>query len=368
MTMSSPPEPGRSPTRRAVLTAAVATPAAGLAAALVLDGADAEAPGPDVSGRPGDGKASGPAPSPAPRPEPATGPGGPFRAHFPAGGLVTNEYAYRSPESDDARLSDDWVVTSGSLFAQWGFGWTGVPDGGTPGPDSGRYTGSSVFRLVTRRRDFDDTSVRCWVFLKPPGTTGRTPARDWDGGHLWLRYHGPQELYALSFRRRDGKAVLKRKHPAPGRPVDEEGVYTTLATSDHAAEYGRWHRIDATVGGCGDDRVRITLALDGRTVLDTEDWTPGRLAGPGGVGLRGDNTEMAFYGFTARDAGRRRRCADERPQGNPPDASGPDTPFAEAPLPEISVPEVSLPEVSLPGRSPRAGSRPEILRPEGEHG
>ncbi|MFI6121827.1 hypothetical protein ACIBCU_18650 [Streptomyces sp. NPDC051064] len=52
-------------------------------------------------------------------------------------------------------------------------------------------------------------------------------------------------------------AVLKRKHPAPGPPVDEEGAYTTLATADHALADGRWHQISATVTTRGDDRVRI---------------------------------------------------------------------------------------------------------------
>ncbi|MFF5900510.1 hypothetical protein ACFY8O_31955 [Streptomyces argenteolus] len=316
-------------TRRTLLTAAVAAPAAGLAAVLVSDG-----PGP-AQGPSGDGKAPGGSPSPAPDtsawPDTAGGPGQPFHASFPAEGLITNEYAHRNPDADDARLSPDWVVTSGSLLSRWGFGWTGEPDGDAPGPDSGRHTGSSVFRLVTRRRDFGDTSVRCWVYLKPPGTTGRTPARDWDGAHLWLRYHSAQELYALSFRRRDGRAVIKRKHPAPGRPVEEEGVYTTLASRDHAAEYGRWHRVDATVSGCGEHRVRITLALDGRTVLDAEDRAPGGLARPGGVGLRGDNTDMAFFGFTATvHAGADRRCP-----GGPPDASRPGRPWAESSGPEV---------------------------------
>ncbi|MFG2591820.1 hypothetical protein [Streptomyces sp. NPDC048438] len=295
------------PSRRTLLTAAVAAPAAGLAGVLTSDGPD-----PDTADRSWDGKAAGgpasggPGPGDADPAAPAGGPGTPFRPDFPVEGLVTNEYAYSHPDSADARLSHDWIVTSGSLFAHWAFGWTGVPDSEAPGPDSGLHTGSAVFRLVSRRQDFGDTTVRSWVFLKPPGATGRTPARDWDGGHLWLRHHSPQELYALSFRRRDGMAVLKRKHPAPGRPVDEEGVYTTLATADHALDYGRWHQISATVTTRGDDRVRIALSLDGRTVLDAEDREPGRLTEAGGVGLRGDNTEMAFFGFTARDhTGRR---------------------------------------------------------------
>ncbi|WP_329234434.1 hypothetical protein OHB07_30135 [Streptomyces sp. NBC_00111] len=310
------PEGGRSPSRRALLAAAVATPAAGFAAALTAD-----APDTGPAGRPADGKGTGgPAAAggtPWP-PERDDGPGEVFRPVFPVEGLVTNEYAHSHPDSGDARLSDDWAVTSGSLFAHWAFGWTGVPDGGSPGPGSAPHTGSSVFRLVTRRRDFGDTTVRCWVFLKPPGTTGRTPAQAWDGGHLWLRYRSPQELYALSFRRRDGAVVLKRKYPAPGRPEGEEGVYTALAAGEHAVAYGRWHQVSATVRGCDADRVRITLALNGRTVLDAQDRTPGRLATPGGIGLRGDNTEMAFFGFTARGGPGRRQCTESWDGGDRP--------------------------------------------------
>ncbi|WP_327379521.1 hypothetical protein [Streptomyces sp. NBC_01212] len=289
MTAPSAPDGGRAPSRRALLTAAVVTPAAGLAGVLAADSPDTDTPD--------DGKAPGDAPalggSPAETAEAL------FRPVLPAEGLVTNEYAFGRPDADDARLSRDWVVTSGSLLARWTFGWTGVPDGEPPGPDSGLHTGSSVFRLVTRRRDFGETTVRCWVYLKPPGTTDRTPARDWDGGHLWLRYHSAQELYALSFRRRDGTVVLKRKHPAPGRPADDEGLYTTLATADHALDYARWHQVSGTVSGPRDGRVRVALSLNGRKVLDAEDRDPGRLITAGGVGLRGDNTEMAFFGFTA---------------------------------------------------------------------
>ncbi|MEV7105284.1 hypothetical protein [Streptomyces atroolivaceus] len=318
--MSTAAVPGggrRTPSRRTLLSAAVATPAAGLAGVLIQDG-----PFSDAAGLPGDGKAPDGSPSGGGNPVesgPPAPPDGPeplFRPALPVDGLVTNAYAHGHPGAVDARISPDWVVTSGSLFAHWAIGWTGTPDGDAPGPGSAPHTGSSVFRLVTRRRDFGDTTVRCRVFLRPPGATGRTPARDWDGGHLWLRYHSAQELYALSFRRRDATVVLKRKHPAQGRPVEGPGVYTTLATAEHALEYSRWHQLHATVHG-QDDEVRIVLSLNGRTVLDAEDRTPGRLVTPGGVGLRGDNTEMAFFGFTAGGHTGHVRRAEPPAEGTP---------------------------------------------------
>ncbi|MFG2924769.1 hypothetical protein ACGFYA_25115 [Streptomyces sp. NPDC048305] len=289
-------ERSRGTSRRALLTAAAAS-AAGLAAVLATGVPDTQTPTTEVNGKARGNSAPGGGPAPW-APGVSGGPGAVFSPLFTSDGLITNEYAHSNPDADDARLSDDWDVTSGSLFAHWSCGWTGLPDGGPSGPGSTPRTGSSVFRLATHRRDFGDTAVRCWVFVRPPGSTLRTPARGWDGGHLWLRYRSPQELYALSFCRRDATVTLKRKYPPRGLP-GEEGVYTTLATGEHALSYDRWHHVAATAGRCDEGHVRLTLNVDGRTVLAAEDTAPGRLAEPGGVGLRGDNSEMAFLGFTA---------------------------------------------------------------------
>jgi hypothetical protein len=47
-------------------------------------------------------------------------------------------------------------------------------------------------------------------------------------------------------------------------------------------------------------RVRITLELAGRRVLDVTDASPGGLYAPGGIGVRGDNTEFMFRDVTAQ--------------------------------------------------------------------
>ncbi|TKA11924.1 hypothetical protein [Actinacidiphila oryziradicis] len=229
--------------------------------------------------------------------------GNPFTARFPQDGLVTNEYAYRNPHDRRARTSAEWVVTSGSLFAHSGDGWTGLPEVGETGPDSSRFTDSAVFRLVTRRRDFGSVIVRTAVRLAPPITTAQTPAQDWDGGHLWLRYHSPQELYALSFRRRDGLIVVKRKIPAKDASAANGGDYATLAEARHALPYGSWHQLAASAVNSRSGTVHLRLDIDGRTVLTAEDRTPGRLLTPGGVGLRVDNTELYFRDFAAAPHG-----------------------------------------------------------------
>ncbi|WP_441245139.1 family 16 glycoside hydrolase [Kitasatospora sp. McL0602] len=226
-----------------------------------------------------------------------------FRAAFPRDGLVTNEYAFRNPDAKGAHNDPDWVVTSGSLFAHGGAGWTGLPDGQSPGVSSDQHNGSSVFRLVTRRRDFRDCTVKVEVRLQPPGTTSRTPKQDWDGGHIWLRYRAPDDLYAISFRRRDGVVVIKRKTPDPAGigAAGEQGDYVTVAEGKAAFPYGEWHTVTASAVN-HPDGVRLVLAIDGRTVLDTIDKDAKRISLPGGVGLRVDNTELDFRNFTADPA------------------------------------------------------------------
>lgn len=222
-----------------------------------------------------------------------------FRPRFGADGLVTNEWAFRNPDGSRAHTSSDWVATSGSLFASGGLGWTGRPDAGQTGPDSATANDSAVFRLVSRRRDFGPVAVSFKVRLLPPITTARTPRRDWDGGHVWLRYHSPQELYALSFRRRDGSVVIKRKVPAQDARTVDGGDYATVAEGRHSIGYGDWHRVEASAVNTSAG-VRLRLAVDGTEVLRALDRTPGPLATPGGVGLRVDNCELWFDDFWAR--------------------------------------------------------------------
>jgi hypothetical protein len=224
-----------------------------------------------------------------------------FRPHFGRDELVTNEWAFRNPHGHGAHNSADWVTTSGSLFAGNGLGWTGRPDSGETGTDSQAANDSAVFRLVSRRRDFGPVAVSLRARLLPPITTARTPKQDWDGAHVWLRYHSPQELYALSFRRRDGSVVIKRKVPAHDAAAVEGGDYATVAEGRHAISYGDWHRVEASAVNTSSG-VRLRLAIDGTEVLHTVDRAPGPLTAPGGVGLRVDNSELWFGDFWARRA------------------------------------------------------------------
>ncbi|MET8078619.1 hypothetical protein [Streptomyces sp. NPDC005303] len=226
-----------------------------------------------------------------------SGPASEFRPGFPERGLVTNEFAYWHPDVPGAHHSPDWTMTSGSLFGLDGAGWSGHPDGERPDAESARATDSAVFRLASRRRDFGDTRLSLRLRLTDLVTTPRTPAQPYDGVHLWLRFHSEQECYAVSVVRRDGQVVVKRK--TPGGPVNG-GTYVTLATASTAFPPDAWTEAVATVTDLPDRRVRITLELAGHQVLDVTDASPGGLYEPGGVGIRGDNTEFMFRDFTAQ--------------------------------------------------------------------
>ena len=212
-------------------------------------------------------------------------------------GLITNEFALYSR---GGRRSQTWIATSGSLFARGGQGWTGRPDAVSPDRCSCRSTDSAVFRLVTRRRNFGDVAVSFRLTNRRMVSTRRTPRREFDGVHVFLRYRSPQELYVLSVNRRDGKVAIKKKVPG-GR--SNGGRYVQLGPT---ASW-RWQRdvpqaVRVAVETVGPQRVLLTLSVDGRQLLQAADDGPNGppLLRPGRVGLRGDNDEFVFDDFAAR--------------------------------------------------------------------
>ena len=216
-------------------------------------------------------------------------------------GLVANELDVSSSANRVAR-SPDWIVTSGSLFSDDGAAWTGPIDGRSPDPVSRISTGSAVFRVVSR-----PTFLSCVVDfdlrLDSRTTTPRTPARAYDGVHVFLRYRDAWNLYVVSVARRDGSVVVKRKEAPPGvggTAQDDGADYVTLASATAVFPLHEWHHV--TVQVSDDPRgVRLQLAVDGRTLLDViDEGVDGSrpLAAAGRVGLRGDNTEFHVRGLT----------------------------------------------------------------------
>jgi hypothetical protein len=221
-----------------------------------------------------------------------------FTPKFGTTGLVTNEFAFRNPNDPASHLSPDWVVTSGSLFARNGAGWTGAPDRADPGAGSSNGTDSAVFRLVSRRRDFSGVHVAFQLFVQRHVVTPETENQSYDGVYVWLEYTSETRLYALSIMRWDGLTVIKRK--TPGGPSNG-GTYQTLAQAKSATPKGRWVPITVdSVNRSGG--VNLSISVNGGQILQCFDPGGSALMGKGGIGIRGDNTEFQFRNFQARSS------------------------------------------------------------------
>jgi hypothetical protein len=221
-----------------------------------------------------------------------------FAARFGDRGLVTNEWAYYNPLASNSVQSSQWEMTSGSLFARDGGGWSGPIDSGKPDRLSRTATNSAVFRLVSRWA-FDDYSVSFSFRLLRLTTTPQTPAHDWDGLHLWLRYQNAQKLYFASFDRRDGHIVIGKKYPGGSA---NGGRYERLSTSVRVRLAPLvWHRLRASIETTA-ATVTIRLLLDGKLVARAVDRDGGDppITKPGRVGLRADNSEFEFRHFEVR--------------------------------------------------------------------
>lgn len=213
-------------------------------------------------------------------------------------GLITNEYATWNPNSPNAIRSDVWELNSGSLFAQNGTGWSGVPDGASPDANSAVTTGSAVFRATTRDDTFGNVNVAFDLQINRRVTTPRTPAVAWDGIHVFLRYQSEEQLYYASVNRRDDSVVIKKK--CPGGPTNGGTYYTLASVGGHPEPGTQWQHVDVGVVDRLDGTVLIEVSLEGSLVLSAVDSGVGCpvIAGTGATGIRGDNTEFHFDNFT----------------------------------------------------------------------
>ncbi|MGH3889330.1 MAG: hypothetical protein ACRDSZ_22685 [Pseudonocardiaceae bacterium] len=181
-----------------------------------------------------------------------------------------------------------WVLTSGSLFRSHNQGWTGRPDDGR----SEDGNGSAVFRMVSVERGFVDVDVGLRMRVDDLVSTARTPAQDFDGAHVWVRYQSDEQLYAISVYRRDGMMAIKKK--CVGGPSNG-GRYIDLTPpiSDRPIGLARWQMVTVTVRDLPDGSVQIIGSRDGwrlEAVDHGAECPP--LRGRGGVGFRGDNAEL----------------------------------------------------------------------------
>ncbi len=155
-----------------------------------------------------------------------------------------------------------------------------------------------MLRVVTRRRDFKDVSIR--MRLRIDGLVDpRGLSNNWDGVHIFTRYQSPVLLYVVSVARRDGTVVIKKKVPGSS---SNGGTYTQLGREgEFTFEPGTWHDVHL------DERnvqagVHLTLSLDGHKTIDTVDrGTEGPpITAAGRIGVRGDNAEFDIGDLTVR--------------------------------------------------------------------
>jgi hypothetical protein len=252
-----------------------------------------------------------PTQSPAPKPPPSPLPPSPtppasgkvaFSDTFTSypDGIITNEFAHWNPTDGNAKNSPNWELTSGSLFAKGGAGWTGIPDSGTaPNNVSSNVTGSGIFRLTTKRADFLDVKVSFDLNMHKFHTGATTPAVDWDGTHIFLRYQSQYHLYYASINRRDNTVIIKKK--VPGGPSNN-GTYYNLSQGGikYTVPFNTWQKVEATIKNESDGSVTINLYAGGKLLTTAKDTG---LGGPpirtaGKTGIRGDNADFAFKNFT----------------------------------------------------------------------
>ncbi len=219
-----------------------------------------------------------------------------------ANGLLTNEFAYWNPSVSGIRLSPDWDVESGSLFVQGNAGWTGVPDAIEPNLLSTNGTNSSIFRMVSRRGDFQNVGVSFSLLNQGLVSNAVTPAVDWDGCHMWLRYQSETHLYYASINRRDHTVVIKKK--IPGGSSNGGTYYDLSPFVQYNVPYNTWQNVRATIDTLADGSVDIRLYINGTLLVSAID--NGSIAGPpitaaGHVGIRGDNANLKFDNFSVSD-------------------------------------------------------------------
>lgn len=213
-------------------------------------------------------------------------------------GLITNEWAHWNAGGVE---SPAWEMTSGSLFARDGAGWTGVPDDCAPDRTSSGCTNSAVFRLNSRRADFGDVRVDARLRANGWASTPSTPAVAWDGVHLWLRYRAEEELYYASVNRRDGTVVVKKK--CRGGQSNGGTYYTLASRSEQPVTLGAWQRVAASVENLADGSVAIELFREGERLLRAVDAGTGcaPIRSAGAVGVRGDNLDFDVDDFAVTE-------------------------------------------------------------------
>lgn len=215
-------------------------------------------------------------------------------------GLITNEYAYWNPSASDRITDTTWAVTSGSIFAVSGTGWSGIPDDREPNATSSNGTDSAIFRMITNKSGFTNVEVSFRLVNQGFSSTSSTPPVAWDGVHVMLRYASETSLYYASINRRDHTTQIKKKVPGG---TSNGGTYYTLSSGIFNFSEDAWQDVKAAITNRADGSVLIQLWGNGSLVASAIDaGTGGPVIPSGRVGIRGDNAEFSIDSFIARAA------------------------------------------------------------------
>jgi hypothetical protein len=207
-------------------------------------------------------------------------------------GVITNHYAYYSPDYVDAHRSPNWEVESGCALRDGNRLWTGEPTTNLPNKNCTNGSGSAVFRMWTKRRDFDDVAVSFGL-----RNDGFVPSGEsWDGVKIYLRRQDGDNFYVAEVNRREGNVIIQRKC---------DGRYELLGgtrTADTPPRVGEWEDVGGTVVNLSGDEVRVQVVRNGGVVLEAIDPSGSCdvLRTPGRIGIRGDRTEFYIDGVEVR--------------------------------------------------------------------
>jgi hypothetical protein len=206
--------------------------------------------------------------------------------------VITNHYAYFAPSYVDAHRSPLWEVESGCALRDRNRLWTGVPTLGEPNRNCSNGTGSAVFRMWTKRTDFDDVAVS--FGLRNNGYTA--DGESWDGVKIYLRRHDGDNFYTAEVNRREGNVIIQRK--CGGRYELLGGTRSGATPALHR----EWEDVGGTVANLSDDTVRIQVVRGGDVILEAVDGagTCDVLRQPGRIGIRGDRTDFHVDGVDVR--------------------------------------------------------------------
>ncbi len=234
-------------------------------------------------------------------------------------GLITNEYAYYNQQDSTSKLSQNWQMTSGSLFARNGYYWTGNSDScDAPNANSTNCNNSEVFRLNSTRQFAGNINVSLSLIQNKDihNTNCNDDDSCWHGTHIWLRYLSQYNLYYVSVNRADGQVVIKRKVPCGD---DNSGTYFVLGDYlKHDFKSSTWNSYSTTIQTNSDGSVTIKLfdnSISKVNPIDTAtdrggtnpNWsTSCKVSGKysstlyppitqtGSIGLRGDYSNFEF--------------------------------------------------------------------------